>query len=67
MWETWLSTTMQPADSGILSPSIQVREVAASRVGFKMTTPTLIAQPRFCCSLRTFTPRPSLLPGRVPA
>ena len=29
----WLATTMQPPVAGIFSPSIQVREVAASSVG----------------------------------
>src|SRR5690349_19543889 len=51
----WLKTRMQPPVSGILSPSIQVRVVVASRVGFTIGTATLNAHPRFCCSFRTFT------------
>ena len=51
----WLGTTMQPPVAGILSPSIQVREVAASMVGLIVATAKLTAQPRLPCTFRTDT------------
>src|SRR5690242_20057100 len=51
----WLKTRMQPPWSGIFSPSIQVRRVTASSVGFTMGTATLKVHPRLCWSLRTVT------------
>src|SRR3954451_6804989 len=50
----WLTATTQPPVAGIFSPSIQSCLVVASSVGFTMTTTVDHAQPRFCCSLRTF-------------
>src|SRR4051794_25868499 len=50
----WLTATTQPPVAGIFSPSIHSCRVVASNVGFTMTTTVDHAQPRFCCSLRTF-------------
>src|SRR3954452_22346034 len=50
----WLTATTQPPVAGIFSPSIQSCLVAASNVGFTMTTTVDHAQPRFCCSLGNF-------------
>src|SRR5690242_2437838 len=44
---------MQPPVAGIFSPSIQVRLVVASNIGFSTGTARLNAQPRFCWSGRT--------------
>ena len=51
----WLIATMQPPVAGIFSPSIQVREVAASSVGLRMDAATVMAQPRSCSSFLTRT------------
>src|SRR3954453_16871849 len=49
-----LPATPHPPVAGIFSASIQSCLVVASSVGFTMTTTVDHAQPRFCCSLRTF-------------
>src|SRR6478672_1404810 len=46
---------MHPPVAGIFSPSIQVREVAASSVGLRIVAATVIAQPRSCSSFLTRT------------
>src|SRR5690349_8720650 len=51
----WLIATMQPPVAGIFSPSIQVREVAASSVGLRIDAATVIAQPRSCSTFLTRT------------
>src|SRR4051794_5449441 len=54
MWDTWFIATMHPPVAGIFSPSIHRRLVRARKVGLRMTTTVDHAQPRFCCSGRTF-------------
>src|SRR3954454_2294447 len=55
MWEMWFIATTQPPEAGIFSPSIHSCFVVVSRSGLMMTTTVPQAQPRFSCSLRTFT------------
>src|SRR6476469_8813547 len=56
----WLIATMHPPVAGIFSPSIQVREVAASSVGLRIDAATVIAHPRSCSSFLTRTRHLSL-------
>src|SRR3954451_22680255 len=61
MWEMWFIATTQPPEARILSPSIHSCFVVVSSSGLMMTTTVPQAQPRFSCSLRTFTIGASLL------
>src|SRR6476660_8943400 len=60
----WLIATMHPPVAGIFSPSIQVREVAASRVGLRIDAATVIAHPRSWSSFLTRTSPLLALPVR---